>query len=101
MVLDLGSSKRRGHSSLRSWITLALVSAALVVTSATRLRDVHGSPSISDVDALPRELKNADSSVVLPEKRASQSPYKSDGYTDEVQWDQYSLIVKGQRIFLQ
>ena len=25
----------------------------------------------------------------------------SDGYTDDVQWDQYSLVVKGQRLFLQ
>lgn len=27
--------------------------------------------------------------------------YISNGYSDVVQWDNYSLIVKGQRIFLQ
>lgn len=27
--------------------------------------------------------------------------FSSDDYTDDVQWDQYSLVVKGQRIFLQ
>lgn len=25
----------------------------------------------------------------------------SNGYTDDVQWDEYSLVVKGQRVFLQ
>ena len=29
------------------------------------------------------------------------SSFSSDGFTDVVQWDSYSLIVKGQRIFLQ
>jgi hypothetical protein len=31
----------------------------------------------------------------------SEDPPKSNGRTDDVQWDSYSLILKGQRIFLQ
>ena len=30
-----------------------------------------------------------------------QRQFSSGGVTDQVQWDQYSLILKGQRIFLQ
>lgn len=39
--------------------------------------------------------------LILLALTALSNAYSSDGLTDLVQWDNYSLVVKGQRVFLQ
>ena len=68
-------------------LCLAALSLAIVSTSVL---------SASSAEAVP----NGELARIFSRQESSSS-FSSDGFTDAVQWDSYSLIVKGQRIFLQ
>ena len=48
----------------------------------------------------PEAVPNGELAHIFSRQETGSS-FSSDGFTDAVQWDSYSLIVKGQRIFLQ
>ena len=69
--------------------SLCLAALSLAIVSASVL-------SASSAEAVP----NGELARIFPRQETGSS-FSSDGFTDVVQWDSYSLIVKGQRIFLQ
>ncbi|PCH40579.1 glycoside hydrolase family 35 protein [Wolfiporia cocos MD-104 SS10] len=70
------------------WALTALLSLVLVVLTPT-LTQTSGASDVAE-------------SVHLSEDAAlaSQTPLKSDSYTDVVQWDNYTILLDGQRMFL-
>ncbi|KAI5120764.1 hypothetical protein M0805_004727 [Coniferiporia weirii] len=88
------SMAREEHSSRsRSrfrWLSSAVLTTALVLLSF----------SSSALSLRARDARDATGLTGrTTEPRASEA-FSSNGLTDQVQWDQYSLVVKGQRIFL-
>ncbi len=82
-----------GKVSFRRWSLVALASIAILLATsglAKQPSHVHRSSV-----ALNAEL-SSDAPVPI-----DQSLLSSNGFTDEVQWDSFSLVVKGQRVFLQ
>ena len=69
------------------FLCLAALSLAIVLASVL---------SASSAEAAP----NGELARIFSRQETGSS-LSSDGFTDAVQWDSYSLIVKGQRIFLQ
>ena len=70
---------------------LCLAALSLTILSTSVL-------SASSAEAVPNgELAR----IFSRQELETGSSFSSDGFTDAVQWDSYSLIVKGQRIFLQ
>ena len=82
--------------SVKIWICLALVSMVCVLGS---LRFPLPSPPWLDglIDATARYLPVHDARF----SEVTATLFESNGRTDQVQWDNYSLILRGQRIFLQ
>ncbi|VDB87385.1 unnamed protein product [Peniophora sp. CBMAI 1063] len=81
-----------------AWLACAALCAALMA---------HGASATSDAAPVERELpspvyQKRDIGVYSPfSKRATaSSDLLSTPFTDEVQWDEYSLLIRGQRIFL-
>lgn len=85
-------------TSFRSWLSLVLLALACVFIS-------RKAPSTPSLDLLTRhpelssQIFSVERDVVpLPVIKTNLS---DNGLTDEVQWDGYSLLLRGQRIFLQ
>jgi hypothetical protein len=81
--------------SVKIWMCLAL-SVACVLGS---LRFLSPSPPWLDglIDAAGRYLPVHDTLF----SEVTTTHFESNGRTDQVQWDNYSLIIRGQRVFLQ
>lgn len=94
MVFD--AIARIPFSSYRAsqWLGLVLLSLALASTS-TQLAHSTDIPLSSSSGGL-REFPRA-----APTVQETNTLLSSNGFTDVVQWDNYSLVVKGQRVFLQ
>lgn len=93
MVFD--AIARISFSSYRASQWLGLVLLSLVMASAsTQLAHSTNIP-LSSSHVL-REFPRASPTV-----QETNTLLSSDGFTDVVQWDNYSLVVKGQRVFLQ
>ena len=86
------------------WATLAFISLALIVVSSGSFGSGRSSAILPVVAAsgnvtsglFPRDSNDA--SIIKP--RAAAQPALNDGLTDVVEWDNFSLIIKGQRVFL-
>jgi len=85
--------------SARYWLTMLLVSILMVViwpwgdVSATvRTPDVSINEDVELLARTAKDLSNHEPMVAIPEL--------SPRFTDDVQFDNYSLLLKGQRIFL-
>lgn len=89
MVFD--AIARISFSSYRAsqWLALVLLSLVLASTS-TQLAHSSNIP-LSSSEGLREFPRTAPTNTLL----------SSNGFTDVVQWDNYSLVVKGQRVFLQ
>lgn len=89
-------------STRRSWLILGLASIALVLfswrTTPTSWKTLASASHYSEFIA--RDSSVEDASNPAPEKNPVQL-FSSNNLTDQVQWDQNSLVVKGQRVFLQ
>jgi len=77
-----GFTKRRGLS----WITFAILSVLCVLASPVRPSNIWSPASHLDV-----------SRVDIP----TGMNLSGNGRTTDVLWDKYSLVIKGQRIFIQ
>ncbi|KAL5524689.1 hypothetical protein ACEPAF_9834 [Sanghuangporus sanghuang] len=73
------------------WLSSAILTLALVLLSC------FASASTARLRGL---LPLAHGSREISKRVEPQQLFSSNGLTDEVQWDQYSLIVKGQRLYL-
>lgn len=73
------------------WLGLVLLSLVLASTS-TQL--AHSSN-------IPLSLSSSEGLHEFPRAAPTNTLLSSNGFTDVVQWDNYSLVVKGQRVFLQ
>lgn len=79
------------YKSKLRWLSSALLTLAFILLSCLASASTAQLKDILSPDRVAR----GNSKRVEP-----QQLFSSNGLTDEVQWDQYSLIVKGQRIFL-
>lgn len=82
-----GNMKRRGLSC----VLLAMLSVFCILVSAARPFTIW-SPS-SHLDILRKEKQ-----LVVP---APGMNFAGNGRTTDILWDEYSLIIKGQRVFIQ
>ena len=98
MVLIMLMKGKGRRFSLLASLGIFLVSICLVLSTYkwNLVRRVH---SISFLTRNEPENDSVFPSSVLENPAGDQ--FTTDGFTDVVQWDNYSLIVKGQRIFLQ
>ena len=96
-----------GSVAFRRWTFLLFVSITLVyLTGGVSLRSWELSSSVSgkfpSLSLVTREKPKQDlDSISSSVDAAAEELFPSNGLTKDVQWDQFSLIVKGQRIFLQ
>lgn len=93
------SPKVNKKTTARSWLYLILISLACVFVSrkvptpTTWLDTLTGHPELSTrVFSVERDVEPL---------QVTETSVNSTGLTDEVQWDEYSLLLRGQRIFLQ
>lgn len=95
-----------GSSTFRRWSFLLCLSIALVyLTGGTSLRSWELPSSINaklpSLSLVAREKHTQDLEKVSSSLNTPAELFSSNGLTTVVQWDQFSLVVKGQRIFLQ
>ena len=114
-----GNATRREIRSRpgRTWFAYGVALAVAATTLVLLFGQHSASPDlinpVSHVLERRRlaELSKRDSRVVhhtkdlevhspFDNREESASGLSSDGFTDEVQWDRYSLLLRGQRIFL-
>lgn len=85
-------------STIRTWFYVTLVSLFCVLAS----RKI---PTSAWPDALNRysdvTARFLHKEQELPSLAAAATSLSSNGRTDEVQWDNYSLVLRGQRVFIQ
>ena len=83
-----------------AWLACAVLGAALLSHGASA---TPGSDAVYAERDIPAPVyQQRDLGVYSPfAKRATaSSDFLSTNFTDQVQWDEYSLLVRGQRIFL-
>jgi len=100
--IELDSNQCKTNlSSVRTWIYLALISIACVLASLSVPSGVPLWPNgLSHYIDLPARYLPVDNGRASSEVSA-RTLFESNGRTDQVQWDNYSLILRGQRVFLQ
>lgn len=91
--------RRKIRTSFHSWVLLGLLSFTLtylLAPSAATSAELGPHSAVDLDDILVRDLEDYPSVVV----QTSDGTLLSNNRTDVVQWDEYSLVVRGQRIFL-
>jgi len=91
-MLPLGGPASLRYTKRRrpSCILLVTLSVLCILVSAVRPSTIWSQISHLDIQ---REEERLDVSANMG--------FKGNGRTTDVQWDEYSLIIKGQRIFIQ
>ena len=101
-MVEQASGSRRSLLSTLAFISLALVvvsSGAFGSGRSSAILPVVAAASGANSGLFPRDvLRRERSNEVKP--RATTQPALNNGLTDVVEWDSFSLIVKGQRVFL-
>lgn len=85
--------RKDAKGSFRRWSLFALASVAILLATSGLAKQ----PTIAHRSSIAPNA-GVPSNALIP---IDQGLLSSNGLTDEVQWDNFSLVVKGQRIFLQ
>ncbi|KLO05165.1 glycoside hydrolase family 35 protein [Schizopora paradoxa] len=96
----LPSERRQQKWNWSSFIALSCL--FLAALSSVQVDARRPSSSLHFRSRLPSSLsKGTNVTGLLPvQSNATNSPFKTDGFQNDVQWDSFSLVVKGQRFFL-
>lgn len=101
--LDRLEHRRFYSSAVKRWIFLSVFSVGLVLLSygsfAGRIWR-HTSHQVNAFAGEPASVSYEFARAEPSEDITGAELFTSNGLTDQVQWDNYSLVVKGQRIFL-
>ena len=86
-----------------NWPFIALSCLIIAALSTVQTDARRSSSSLHFRSRLPSSLsRGTNVTGLLPvQPNATNSPFKTDGFQNDVEWDSFSLVVKGQRFFLQ
>ncbi|KAH7885531.1 glycoside hydrolase family 35 protein [Phlebopus sp. FC_14] len=89
---DFGTRKRRWSA----WMPLALLSVLCILVSPNRPSSIWSSPFSDAVDVFEKPQPQ----TRRVEPTAVTANLTGNGRTTDVMWDKYSLVIKGQRVFI-